>query len=69
MSKQRCYQPVISRPLIAVLFHESKRQGIPMTHLMDRLLRTSLSDSPGWLAASQDWPELTTSQDTPQQQR
>lgn len=57
--KTRCYQPVISRPLIAVLYHEARQRRMPMTQLIDSLLAESLADSPGWKRASRDWPELT----------
>lgn len=58
MARPLHYVPTISRPVVAALFHEAKRHRIPMTRLVDRLLRESLSDSPGWQRASQDWPEL-----------
>lgn len=67
MTPTRHYVPVISRPVVAALFHEAKRHRIPMTRLVDRLLKESLRDSPGWQRASQDWPELAASpiQDQP----
>ncbi|MBP9224451.1 MAG: hypothetical protein KBF76_11320 [Verrucomicrobiales bacterium] len=58
MATPRHYVPVISRPVVAALFHEAKRRRIPMTRLVDCLLQESLRDSPGWQRASQDWPEL-----------
>ena len=58
MARHTHYVPTISRPVVAALFHEAKRHRIPMTRLVDRLLKESLSDSPGWQRASQDWPEL-----------
>jgi hypothetical protein len=58
MATPRHYVPTISRPVVAALFHEAKRRRIPMTRLVDRLLKESLCDSPGWQRASQDWPEL-----------
>lgn len=57
--KTRCYQPVISRPLIAVLYHEARKRRMPMTQLINSLLTESLTDSQGWQRASRDWPELT----------
>lgn len=60
--KTRNYQPVISRPLIAVLYHEARQRQMPMTRLIDCLLTESLVDSPGWQRASRDWPELTAHQ-------
>jgi hypothetical protein len=35
MANATCYQPVISRALIAALFHEAKRRRLPMTRLVD----------------------------------
>jgi len=67
MARSTHYVPTISRPVVAALFHEAKRHRVPMTRLVDRLLKESLSDSPGWQRASQDWPELAASpsQDQP----
>lgn len=59
MAKATCYQPVISRALIAALFHEAKRRRLPMTRLVDGLLRECLHGTPGWETASRDWPELS----------
>lgn len=59
MAQPTHYVPVISRPVVAALFHEAKRQRIPMTKLVDRLLKESLRGTPGWTEASRDWPELT----------
>lgn len=56
--KTRCYQPAISRPVVAALYHEAQRHRIPMTRLVDRLLEESLRGTPGWTRASHDWPEL-----------
>ena len=58
MARTRHYVPVISRPVVAVLYHEAKCRRIPMTKLVDRLLVESLVGTSGWRAASQDWPEL-----------
>ncbi len=58
MAKATCYQPVISRALIAALFHEAKRCRLPMTRLVDRLLQESLQGTPGWETAAHEWPEL-----------
>ncbi|MBL9159528.1 MAG: hypothetical protein JNJ70_18735 [Verrucomicrobiales bacterium] len=58
MAKATCYQPVISRALIAALFHEAKRRRLPMTRLVDGLLRECLQGTPGWETAAHDWPEL-----------
>ena len=58
MATPRHYVPTISRPVVAALFHEAKRHRIPMTRLVDCLLRESLRGTPGWTRASRDWPEL-----------
>lgn len=61
MAQPTHYVPVISRPVVAALFHEAKRHHIPMTRLVDRLLRECLHGTPGWQEASRDWPELAAS--------
>lgn len=58
MERTRHYVPSISRPVVAALYHEAKRRRIPMTKLVNLLLTESLNGSPGWVTASQDWPEL-----------
>ena len=58
MAKATYYQPVISRALIAALFHEAKRRRLPMTRLVEGLLRECLYGTPGWETAAHDWPEL-----------
>ena len=58
MERTRHYVPAISRPLVAALYHEAQNRHLPMTRLVDRLLRDSLAGTPGWRKASQDWPEL-----------
>lgn len=58
MANATCYQPVISRALIAALFHEAKRRRLPMTRLVDGLLRECLHGTPGWETAAHEWPEL-----------
>gem|GEM_PF-1088468 len=60
MAKATCYQPVVSRALISALFHEAKRRRLPMTRLMDSLLRECLHGTPGWETAAHEWPELNT---------
>lgn len=59
--RQKHYVPAISRFLVSVLFHEAKRRQIPMTKLVDELLRQSLSDSESWEKAQ----ELRVSEDPP----
>jgi hypothetical protein len=52
------YVPAISRPLVAALYHEAKNRSLPMTRLVDALLRDSLAGTTGGGEASEDWPEL-----------
>lgn len=58
LPKRGHYVPHISRFLIAVLFHEGRRRGMPMTKLVDQLLSDSLRDTPGWQQAQQDQAEV-----------
>ena len=58
MAQPTHYVPAISRPVVAALFHEAKRRHLPMTRLVDRLLRECLHGTPGWETATHDWPEL-----------
>ena len=53
MAKPRHYSPVISRFLVSVLYHEAKAQHIPMTHLVNDLLRKALSGSESWERAQE----------------
>lgn len=48
MAKSRHYSPALSRFMVSVLYHEAKAQGIPMTRLVDRVLRQALDGSEGW---------------------
>lgn len=57
MARPTHYQPVISRPLICALYHEGKRRRLPMTRLIDELLAESLSGTPGWHAAADQYPQ------------
>jgi hypothetical protein len=59
MAQPTHYVPAISRPVVAALFHEAKHRRLPMTRLVDRLLRECLHGTPGWETAARDWPELT----------
>jgi len=59
MARPSHYVPVISRSVVAVLYHEAKRRRIPMTRLVDALLLEALRGTPGWEVASHDYPELT----------
>ena len=48
MAKSRHYSPKISRFLVSVLYHEAKRQKIPMTKLADTLLEGAVVNSESW---------------------
>lgn len=53
MAAGKYYSPRISRFLVSVLYHEAKTRHIPMTRLVDDLLRQSLDGSKGWETAQQ----------------
>lgn len=42
---ERYYSPRLDRNLISPLYHEAKRQGIPMTELASRLVKEGLRGS------------------------
>lgn len=52
MSRPRHYSPQICRFLVSVLYHEAKHRKIPMTKLVDDLLRQSLQGTEGWTTAT-----------------
>lgn len=51
MAQHRHYSPSIDRFLVCALYHEAKARRIPMTRLVNELLRKALSGSSGWLQA------------------
>jgi len=51
MPKPRHYSPQLSRFVVSALYHEAKRQKMPMTRLADTLLRGTLMQSDGWRQA------------------
>lgn len=53
MAIARYYAPQLSRFLVSVLYHEAKRRKMPMTRLVDELLRQQLSGSTGWQMAEE----------------
>ena len=53
MARPRHYSPVISRFLVSVLYHEARNRRIPMTRLVDALLRQSLTGSEAWERAKE----------------
>lgn len=48
MPRSRHYSPQISRFIVSVLYHGAKARKVPMTKLIDQLLRQSLVNSEGW---------------------
>ena len=42
MARPSHYSPVIQRDLVGLLYHEAKARSIPMTKLVDELLRHAL---------------------------
>ena len=66
MAQNRHYSPRIGRFLVCALYHEARERQVPMTRLVDSLLRESLAGSPGWQKAEEDRPPgEKTSQDRP----
>ena len=53
MPRSRHYSPAIQRFLVSALYHEARRQKVPMTTLTNQLLEQSLKGSPGWLLAEE----------------
>lgn len=42
MARPNYYSPVIQRDLVGLLYHEAKRRKLPMTKLVDEILRKSM---------------------------
>ncbi len=51
MAQNRHYSPVIDRFLVTCLYHEARERRVPMTRLVDELLRRALTGSTGWQQA------------------
>lgn len=51
MARNRHYSPEIDRFLVSCLYHEARERRMPMTRLVDELLRNALTGSPGWKQA------------------
>jgi len=47
------YVPTIRRQLVAVLYQERKRRGIPMTKLVDEILTKALKGTDSWKLAEE----------------
>jgi len=48
MSRPTHYVPAVSRFIIKALFHEARHRQMPMTRLLDQLLRDALQGTRGW---------------------
>lgn len=53
MARPSRYSPLIGRFLVCVLYHEARSRGIPMTVLVDLLLRDALSSGKAWRQAEE----------------
>ncbi|MCP5535416.1 MAG: hypothetical protein H7A51_04180 [Akkermansiaceae bacterium] len=42
MARPHHYSPVIRRDLVSLLYHEARRRKLPMTKLVDEILRQAL---------------------------
>ena len=54
MARTTLYSPAIDRFLVSALHHEARRRRVPMTTLVDELLRGALEGSEGWKTAQTD---------------
>jgi len=53
MPRPTHYSPAIERFLVSVLYHEARHRNIPMTRLVNQILKAGLANSPGWHLATQ----------------
>ena len=65
MALLRHYSPAIDRFLVSCLYHEAQERRMPMTRLVDELLRKELSGSTGWKKAE----DQRSVRESPQQQQ
>jgi len=56
MSRPQHYSPAIERFLVSVLYHEARYRKIPMTRLVDDIIKNALANSTGWQLAMQSVP-------------
>jgi len=54
MARRDHYSPEIDAFLVSALYHEARRKGVPMTKLVDELLKGALEGSEGWKLAQID---------------
>lgn len=48
MGRPTHYVPSIRREIVRVLYYERKRRGVPMTKLVDEILRDALKGTASW---------------------
>jgi hypothetical protein len=66
MAQNRHYSPRIDRFLVCALYHEARCRRMPMTRLVEGLLKEALAGSTGWKQAEEDRSnQENTSQDRP----
>jgi hypothetical protein len=53
MSRPTHYSPAIERFVVSVLYHEARHRKIPMTRLVNEILKGGLAGSVGWRLAIQ----------------
>jgi hypothetical protein len=51
MPRSDHYSPEIDRFLVSCLYHEARERRMPMTRLVNELLRRALTGSTGWQQA------------------
>ncbi len=51
MPRSDHYSPEIDRFLVSCLYHEARERHMPMTRLVNELLRRALTGSTGWQQA------------------
>ena len=54
MASPTHYSPAIDPFLVSALYHEARRRGVPMTKLVDELLKGVLEGTEGWRLAQTD---------------
>jgi len=53
MPRSDHYSPVIDRFVVSCLYHEARERRMPMTRLVNELLREALDGSVGWRKAEE----------------
>src|SRR6266853_6465768 len=55
MPRSQYYSPTIERFLVTVLYHEARHRKIPMTQLVNEIVKDGLANSTGWQMALQSF--------------